>query len=228
MSRGGFARRVTTDTIDGFKPLLRAKGQRAVEDLQATAGPDGVSQSEPTTAIAEKHFDGVSIIIPNKYHTHPATSMSGTDQPDKMATSPTRRLLWRKVLSATDSQRQTGNATGDLRLTQAGFQVDDKPIDHRTYFRDTVFSEGTWSEAKFSEVATFTFDVTLFGVHRGRHRLEVSHKRSGEAGQGNYTTNIRWGPLMPVLRLEVDITGKTLNLYSATLENRPHFQIDII
>ena len=57
-----------------------------------------------------------------------------------------RELMWRKTLSRTDAQRQKGNQTGDLRLTQARFEYRGKRIDQTKYFRYEVFGDGEWSE----------------------------------------------------------------------------------
>lgn len=149
--------------------------------------------------------------------------------------------LWRKKLSRTDAQRQDGHHTGDLRLVQAnkapracGCPIDcpcktvtcDSPptsddynaetIDQTTHFRNEVFGQLNWRVVKtqpFSEVAETDFDVTILGVHYGNRLLTVSHKPDGEADEGNYTTNIRWGSLTAMLK-DVDIHHRMFYLYS--------------
>lgn len=148
--------------------------------------------------------------------------------------------LWRKKLSRTDAQRQDGHHTGDLRLVQAAKpphacrcaddcpcksdQCDGPPtsaehnseaIDQTTHFRNDVFGHLPWTVAKttpYSEVAETDFDVTILGVHVGNRRLELSHKPDGEAGQNNYTTNIRWGSLASVLQT-LDVHHRMFHLY---------------
>ena len=83
-----------------------------------------------------------------------------------------RELMWRKVLSRTDAQRQRGNQTGDLRLTQARFEYRGKAIDQTKYFRYEVFGSGKWREPvkppqgikrryTYREVSTFVFKIMI-------------------------------------------------------------------
>ena len=75
------------------------------------------------------------------------------------------------------------------------------------------------------EVATFVFNVTIGRDKTGTFLMDISHKASGEASQGNYTTGLRWGPaFMHYLLFEADVTGMTLELYK--LENG-EFEINI-
>lgn len=137
-----------------------------------------------------------------------------------------KQLVWKKKLSRTDAQRQKGNQTGDLRLTQANFKQRGRVIDQTKYFRYEVFAEGDWNEPNkppqgikgaytYREVATILFRVNIEGERRTRLcYLDVSHKKSGEAGQGNYTTGIRWGAVLThVLRERIDVSGMFLELY---------------
>ena len=134
-----------------------------------------------------------------------------------------RELVWKKRLSRTDAQRQKGNQTGDIRLTQAKFQHRGKVIDHTKYFREHVFGDGDWREVTFSgkidrEVATFVFNVTIGGEKKGTFLMDISHKPSGEASQRNYTTGLRWGPVfMSYLMNQADVSGMVLNMFK--LEN---------
>lgn len=134
-------------------------------------------------------------------------------------------LVWSKRLSATDAQRQQGHHTGDLRLVQAK-KDNDQEIEQTTYFRDDVFGRLIWNVVKaapLSEVAEVDFDITILGRPYGNHILAVSHKPSGEADQGNYTTNIRWGSFAPTLQ-DVDISDRMLRLYAPTAgTNTPFF-----
>lgn len=143
--------------------------------------------------------------------------------------SPARgRLLWQKVLSQTDAQRQFGNPTGDIRLTQAGWKdEEDRPIDQTTYFRNDLFGSFDWHPKNDKvEEAVVPFDVTVFGIHLGVHNLVVSHKPTGEAGQRNYTTGIQWGELTHVTR-QANLAGKLLSLYGPPPERAAPFFIEI-
>lgn len=138
-------------------------------------------------------------------------------------------LVWQKVLSATDAQRQSGNPTGDIRLTQAGWRDEQgRPIDQTVYFRHQVFGQfdWRWKDGKVEEV-TVPFDVTIFGIGLGVYNLVVSHKPSGEAGQRNYTTGIQWGELTPRTR-QANLAGKLLRLYAPPAGRRDPFFIEIV
>ena len=53
-------------------------------------------------------------------------------------------LLWQKVLTLTDAQRQKGNPTGNLRLTQARFE---KNGENRS---DKILRYELWNEQNWS------------------------------------------------------------------------------
>jgi hypothetical protein len=109
-------------------------------------------------------------------------------------------LLWQKArLPASDLQRQTGNPTGGLRMTQAGWKINGEPIDHATFFRFEAFGDLDWTLGERAplnrETIRVRFDVTILGQHLGLHDLVISYKPSGEAGQRNYTTFNLFGPI---------------------------------
>lgn len=139
-------------------------------------------------------------------------------------------LVWQKTnLPASDVQRQPGNVTGGLRLTQARWSVADRLINQTTYFRNDVFGKLTWREWKsqpFSERTEADFDVYILGQSYGLHQLAISHKPSGEAGQNNYTTILHWGELGATIRM-LNLTGKTLSLYSPPKGDIEPFTIQI-
>ena len=123
-----------------------------------------------------------------------------------------QRLLWQKVLTKTDAQRQKGNPTGDLRLTSANFLIGGKSINHTKYFRFDIFENEEWAiidEKSMKESCQIKFHVSVDnGRFEGKTHLTVAHKPSGEAGQKNYTTGIRWGVwLSHILMRELDCTG---------------------
>ena len=67
-------------------------------------------------------------------------------------------------------------------------------------------------------------------VIRGRdyriHNFEISHKPSGEAGQDNYTTILRWGSEFNPIVMQENLTGAVFSLYETAEENAA-FLIDI-
>jgi len=141
-------------------------------------------------------------------------------------------LVWAKNnLPKSDVQipaREGTNPTGGIRLTQADYLVDGKTLDQTTYFRN-LFGDFKWkaaSQAPYVEVALVPFEITIKGKFIGKFNLEIRHKPSGEAGQGNYTTSISWGNAGEVIR-EAYLFGANLELYKPAKEGEP-FQIVFI
>lgn len=139
-------------------------------------------------------------------------------------------LLWQKTkLPASDVQKQSGNVTGGLRLTQAGWGVAGNLIDQTTYFRNDVFGHLVWAAWKakpYGEKAEAKFDIYLLGESYGVHELMISHKPSGEAGQHNYTTILHWGDLAETVRV-LNLIGKTFSLYSPLPGHTEPFVIEV-
>ena len=128
-------------------------------------------------------------------------------------------LVWLRNSLPSSSVQGGGdgtNPTGGLRLVQARFSVDGEGIDQTTYFRNTLFGSYDWQQVKaipLVEAATIPFHVIIKGDDQGVQNLEVRHKPSGEAGQGNYTTSISWGDLGETIR-GANLRGSTLELYA--------------
>jgi hypothetical protein len=101
------------------------------------------------------------------------------------------------------------NASGVLRLTQAGYG-----IDQTTYFRNTVFANLNWHPVDGKEMASASFHIVIEGRPSGIYPLELSHKPSWESDQGNYTTGLHWGNAVDVIKIE-GLIGKTLTMYEA-------------
>lgn len=143
--------------------------------------------------------------------------------------SPLGNLVWtRKKIPRSSVQLSTGNPTGGLRLVQDNFIVSGSTIDQTTYFRKSLFGKYAWVQVKAKplvESANVPFEVTIKGKFLGRYDLEVRHKPSGEAGQGNYTSSISWGDLGETIK-SANLTGSRLDLYSPK-SKRGAFQIVI-
>jgi hypothetical protein len=113
------------------------------------------------------------------------------------------------------------NPTGGLRLVQDDFRVGGTVIDQASYFRNTVFAGYNWSQVRanpFVEVATVPFELIIGGSHEGSFNLEVRHKPSGVASQGNYTTSISWGAASQKIAQQ-NLTNLKLELFAPTATN---------
>lgn len=150
------------------------------------------------------------------------------------AAKPEGVLVWRKTLTASDVLQvsERANPVGGVRLTQARFEY---PPGHRinqtTYFR-RLFDGYGWEQERGGhrrgdQEHTFVpIHIIIRGVDYGIRNFEISHKPSGEAGQGNYTTILRWGhTFSPTIR-ELGLGGSVFSLYE-TEENSTSFLIDI-
>jgi hypothetical protein len=68
--------------------------------------------------------------------------------------------------------------------------------------------------------------IIIRGRDYGVRNFEVSHKPSGEAGQANYTTILRWGREFNPTVLRENLTDTVFSLYE-TAEPDADFLIEI-
>lgn len=238
----GFARRVTLESLPTFAPLLRRPGQPAADEGTSDeppaddgAGSGGVEPpADPGLELALGHFQGQSVRIQNPHQRAPRTPRPATvgqgavtapqapapEAPAPQLPAPVEvppgAVVWRKrPLPASDVQRQEGNPTGGLRLTQARFTTAaGQRIDQTTYFRRDLFGHLPWRGIRnnpFVEATNVPMRVVLLGRDFGERKIEVSHKPTGEAGQHNYTTILHWGELAADVRA-LNLVGRTLEL----------------
>jgi len=166
-----------------------------------------------------------------------ATEQTGeaTDvQAQPVTAAPYGILVWRKTLPSSDALRVRPGTkhVGGVRLTQARFEnPPGQRIDQTTYFRQ-LFADYAWVpetgryRGADQEHTFVPMRIVIRGMDYGVHNFEISHKPSGEAGQANYTTILRWGrTLTPIVR-DADITGCVLSLYELD-EPDVGFLIDI-
>lgn len=118
---------------------------------------------------------------------------------------------WSKQLTRSDSgqPRAGSQTTAALRFTKAG-----EPIDQTRWFRERLFGEEAWQpdlNRAGRENAGARFDVIISGISRGTHELQLKHDAARQAGQHNFTTDLKWGSLNPVLRSE-DLTDKWVTI----------------
>lgn len=238
----GFARRVNLANLERFAPLLRRPADRSGHNGSNDADGAGDSASDqpspidPLLAAAEELFRGHSLRVQVPF-TRPArgAGRSGSresEQPEPMPASapPATRgpLLWSKEMSRTDAQDPINpdtNPKGGMPLTQAGAD-----IDWTTYFRQTIFGSFPWTISRQQPLVEEThvwFDITAVGSSLGRHRLRISDKQEGEAGQSNYTSTLHWSNITQAIR-SLHLTGRTFNLYGPAPGTTEPFFIEIV
>lgn len=131
-----------------------------------------------------------------------ATPVAGGPSP----ASPIKR--WTKQMTLTDAQHpNTGNPTGNLRLTKANHD-----INWKRWFRDDLFGLIDWrpdtdSKGNPTEKAEVEFDTTIDGVFHGRQSLIVDHAPHREAGQANVPTILHWGETIGALLRQTNYAG---------------------
>lgn len=137
-------------------------------------------------------------------------------------------LVWRKALPRTNALqvRAGSHPVGGVRLTQARFRNQQgQRIDQTTYFR-TLFDDFDWEPElgghPDQEHAFIPMRLIIRGYDYGIRNFEISHKPSGEAGQANYTTILRWGNFSRVIERE-NLTGAIFSLYETGDSNAPFF-----
>lgn len=141
-------------------------------------------------------------------------------------------LVWRKKLPQTDALQvnEGSNHVGGVRLTQAKFEnPPGHRIDQTTYFRQ-IFSDYPWEpelRGRSNQEHTFVpMRIIVRGRDYGVRNFEISHKPSGEAGQDNYTTILRWGREFNPIVFQENLTNTIFSLYE-TGEGSADFLIDI-
>lgn len=148
------------------------------------------------------------------------------------APRPIGELVWRKTLTKSDALQvnEGTHHVGGVRLTKAGFESSPgQRIDQTTYFRN-LFNNYRWEKEpdkhKDQEHTFVPMRIIIRGRDYGIHIFEISHKPSGEAGQHNYTTILRWGREFNPTVLRESLTGAIFSLYETSDENADFF-IDI-
>lgn len=204
--------------------------------------------SEPATegAIPANPFSAVAVplapLLPKGLRVDLPTATAAQEQPAEVEAAepepvqhpPQGTLLWQKKLRRSDAlQVPPGTAhVGGVRLTQARFEnPSGHRIDQTTYFRELfagyVWERETGRRRRTNQEHTFVpMRIVIRGMDYGVHYFEISHKPSGEAGQGNYTTILRWGRAFNPIIQDENVTGAVLSLYEVT-EPDADFLIDI-
>jgi hypothetical protein len=141
-------------------------------------------------------------------------------------------LVWRKVLPPTDALqvKQGSHHVGGVRLTQAGFKnPPGQRIDQTTYFRQ-LFADYHWESEpgghEDQEHAFVPMRIFIRDRDYGIRSFEISYKPSGEAGQRNQTTILRWGHGFNQIVMRENLTGAIFSLYETDDESAP-FLINI-
>ncbi len=161
-----------------------------------------------------------------------ALEPDGQQAPPTVTPRPLGILVWRKVLPQTDALQVTPSShhVGGVRLTQARFENPPAQRIHQTTYFRQLFADYRWENevgGYVDQEHTFVpMHIIIRGTDYGIHNFEISHKPSGEAGQNNYTTILRWGREFNPIVVRENLTGAVFSLYETDEENAA-FLIDI-
>ncbi len=238
--QGTIVRRLDTDLIQtlvarGELPSEAEVRQHMSHRTQVRPPKDATFPSNPFAAIAVP-------LPPLLSRNLRAEELTGTQAPElenqqpppAVAPRPQGVLVWRKTLTKSDAlQVREGTAhVGGVRLTQAKYEnPPGQRIDQTTYFR-RLFADYPWEHESgrhrgIDQEHTFVpMRIIIRGTDYGIHNFEISHKPSGEAGQSNYTTILRWGREFNTIIARNNLTEAVFSLYE-TNEERAAFMIDI-
>jgi hypothetical protein len=105
------------------------------------------------------------------------------------------------------------HATGSMNLDKGLLP---EAVDHRSYFRDDVFSSLTWANSTATTEEAFAkFQLVLKGISYGDYDLRIGHTTgtaSAAYRQNNAMTRLSWGPMRPYIA-RPDLIDRTLALY---------------
>ncbi len=161
--------------------------------------PDVLRREEPTPA-PQQPVQPVVAPPQQQPAAPPAQPAPPAGQPQRHAAlRPAGVLVWRKTLPQTDALNvnEGSHHVGGVRLTQVRFEnPPGRRIDQTTYFRQ-LFADYPWEREpgrhSDQEHAFVPMRIMIRCRDYGVRNFEISHKPSGEAGQANYTTILRWG-----------------------------------
>lgn len=141
-------------------------------------------------------------------------------------------LVWRKPLSKSDALnvRPGSHPKGQVVMAQADFENPPGTlIDQTTYFRN-LFRDFDWElePGKHRNQEHTFIPMRIFIRQRdyGIRNFEISHKPSGEAGQRNSPTGLRWGGEFNRIVRGLHLTGAIFSLYETPDADAP-FLIEI-
>ena len=236
---GPTVRRLDEDLIDvltqkGMLPTEKAaRNNRRICKMPMESIPEQVPHN-PFSAVRVP----MAPLLPKELRSVQNSHLEENNQPEEEVSPPGDEirpvgvLVWRKTLPRTDALqvRPGSHHVGGVRLTQARFEnPPGQRIDQTTYFR-MLFDDYDWEPepgGHHDQEHTFVpMRIFIRGTDFGVRNFEISHKPSGEAGQDNYTTILRWGRNFNEIIKKENLTGAVFSLYEIT-DADVRFLIDI-
>lgn len=233
--QGATIRRLDVDLLQ----TLIDRGELPSETQARRHTSKSTGHAPDIASLPANPFSAVAVplppLLPRDIRVEDQASESREQPPTTAVTLPSEGVLvWRKILTRSDAlQVREGTAhVGGVRLTQAQFEYPPgQRIDQTTYFR-RLFADYHWEREsgrhrRIDQEHTFVpMRIVIRGGDYGVHHFEISHKPSGEAGQNNYTTILRWGHEFNRIVVQENISDATFSLYETNNDSEP-FLIDI-
>jgi len=232
---GGTVRALDRNLID----TLVARGELPTEaEARRQTGRRARGQAGRIGTIPPNPFSGVGVplppLLPRELRREDQPLGPRVTQGQVRDANPEVTLVWRKRLTNSDAlDVRAGTAhVGGVRLTQAGFEnPPGQRINQTSYFRN-LFADYHWvmetgrHRAADQEHAFIRMGIRIRGRDFGVYEFEISHKPSGEAGQNNDTTILRWGAEFNRIVPQQNLSGALFSLYETDDDDAP-FLIDI-
>ena len=188
---------LSVETISGlaadprFRVQREADKSRSRKDQDSIPLPDG--EDDVPKIFGATKYTRKAVRRPKRA----TTTVAGG--PEVGGSTSTVAARWTKKMTRSDcgQPRPGSHTTGALRFTKAGH-----PIAQKTWFRDVLFSDVSWvpdPTRPGREQAQVRFDVTIDGVKAGTHVLHMKFDPTRDASQNNFTTDLKWGSLTPVI-----------------------------
>ncbi len=230
---GATVQRLTAELVNTLiaRGMLPTEAEARQSRRTEAQRQEGTAERAPANPFATEAVPNPPLLPRGIRAEEPAT---GRAQPRARATrrGPASRpegglLVWRKTLPQTDALQVPAGThhVGGVRLVQARFEnPPGQRIDQTTYFRN-LFRDFQWEHEggghRDQEHAFVPMRVFIRGRDCGIRNFELSHKPSGEAGQANYTTILRWGREFTPTIVREDVTDTVLSLYETPDADAP-------
>lgn len=203
---------------------IRRNNRTRASQIQVNASPQQNPFSPVMVPMAPLLPNNIRVNLPRR---HMATNQT-TTTPQPILSQTVGLLVWKKNLSKTDALQVTPGShhVGGIRLTQARYRdSQNNLIDQTTYFR-RLFDDFDWEPepgGRTDQEHTFIpIRIFILGRDHGIGNFEISHKPSGEAGQANYTTILRWGSHFNRIIARNNLTDRLFSLYETPNSDAPY------
>lgn len=220
--------RGTLPTEQDARRNRRARQARQEAGAEEVPPDPFLAVNVPMAPLLPRHLRPAPSERPNN---EPQFAKEEVSEPNNDA-RPSGVVVWQKTLPRTDALQVNPGShhVGGVRLTQARFEnPPGQRIDQTMYFRN-LFADYDWEPepgGRREQEHTFVpMRIFIRDTDYGIRNFEISHKPSGEAGQDNYTTILRWGRNFNSTILGEELTDTVLRLYE-TPDSDAGFLIEI-